>query len=71
MIVAEGEAREMVEARLAEHRITHQDLDAAIAALIDKGSYDQLQLQRLKRQKLKLKDEILRLESLLRPDIIA
>ncbi|MDF1721280.1 MAG: DUF465 domain-containing protein [Minwuia sp.] len=71
MVVAEGEARVHVEARLAECRITHQDLDAAISALTEKGTHDQLQLQRLKRQKLKLKDEILRLEGLLRPDIIA
>lgn len=71
MIVEEGAARETVEKKLAEQRIAHQDLDAAIAALADKGAYDDLQMQRLKRQKLKVKDEILRLEGLLMPDIIA
>lgn len=71
MTVAEGETRTYIEKRLAEQRIAHQDLDAAIAALVEKGAFDDLQMQRLKRQKLKVKDEILRLEGLLMPDIIA
>lgn len=71
MIVAEGEARAKIEKQLAEQRIAHQDLDTAIAALAEKGAFDDLQMQRLKRRKLKVKDEILRLEGLLMPDIIA
>ena len=71
MILEDGEARQLAVKQLAEQRIAHQDLDAAIAALIEKGAFDDLQLQRLKRQKLKVKDEILRLEGLLMPDIIA
>ena len=71
MIVAEGEARANIEKQLAEQRIAHHDLDAAIGALVEKGAFDDLQMQRLKRQKLKVKDEILRLEGLLMPDIIA
>ena len=71
MIVEDGTARETVEKKLAEQKIVHQDLDAAIAALVEKGAYDDLQMQRLKRQKLRVKDEILRLEGLLMPDIIA
>jgi hypothetical protein len=57
--------------RLALIRSEHGDLDAAIAALIDQGVPDQLQLARLKKRKLRLKDEIMMLESQLVPDIIA
>ncbi|MEN3931188.1 DUF465 domain-containing protein [Microvirga sp. W0021] len=49
----------------------HNDLDVAIAALIDKTDSDQLQLQRLKKRKLALKDRIKKLENMLTPDIIA
>jgi hypothetical protein len=56
--------------RLHELRSEHRDLDTVIARLeADKG--DQLQIQRLKKRKLKLKDEIMWLESRLLPDIIA
>jgi hypothetical protein len=57
--------------RLALIRSEHRDLDAAIAALIDQGVPDQLQLARLKKRKLRLKDEIMMLENQLVPDIIA
>lgn len=57
--------------RLAFIRSEHGDLDAAIGALIDQGVPDQLQLARLKKRKLRLKDEIMMLESQLVPDIIA
>ncbi|WP_424134166.1 YdcH family protein [Roseomonas chloroacetimidivorans] len=56
--------------RLHELRSEHRDLDTVIARLED-GLHDQLQLQRLKKRKLKLKDEITWLESRLVPDIIA
>jgi hypothetical protein len=49
----------------------HRDLDAAIAALIEVRPFDQLQIQRLKKRKLHVKDEIQRLNSGLLPDIIA
>ena len=49
----------------------HRDLDGAIAALVEKGVHDQLQLQRMKKRKLSLRDLIGRLETLLVPDIIA
>ena len=49
----------------------HRDLDAAITALSDGGSFDQIQVQRLKKRKLMLKDLISRIESQLLPDIIA
>lgn len=56
--------------RLARLRQEHRDLDTAIDAL-EADATDQLQLRRLKRQKLRLKDEIQRLEDVLFPDIIA
>ncbi|MFC7735877.1 YdcH family protein [Roseomonas sp. GCM10028921] len=56
--------------RLHELRSEHRDLDTVIARIED-SRYDQLQLQRLKKRKLKLKDEIAWLESRLVPDIIA
>ncbi len=57
--------------RLEVLRREHRDLDEAIRALQDKGTADALTLQRLKRQKLRLKDEISSLEIRLTPDIIA
>jgi len=52
-------------------RQEHRDLDVAIAALAQSGSTDQLQLARLKKRKLALRDEIAMLEDSLIPDIIA
>lgn len=52
-------------------RKEHRDLDRAIAALIVEGSVDQLPMARLKKRKLRLKDEIAQLEDALIPDIIA
>lgn len=57
--------------RLEYVRSEHRDLDDAIAALMAQGLPDQLQLARLKKRKLRLKDEILMLENQLVPDIIA
>ncbi len=62
---------EELEAQLIEVRTQHSDLDAAIAALLEGGSFDPLRIQRLKKQKLALKDQIARLESALLPNIIA
>ena len=56
---------------LASLRTEHRDLDAAIDALTGAGSSDQLQIARLKKRKLKLKDQISMLEDYLIPDIIA
>ena len=58
-------------AQLAELRLEHRDLDMAIDAIQAAGSADTLQLQRLKKRKLALKDRISQLEDRLRPDIIA
>jgi hypothetical protein len=49
----------------------HRDLDVAIQSLEATGTSDQLQLRRLKKMKLDLKDRIQRIENLLIPDIIA
>ncbi|HEY8163487.1 MAG: YdcH family protein [Methylocystis sp.] len=52
-------------------RLEHHDLEAAIDALIAVGPPDQLQIQRLKKRKLALRDRITFLEDQLTPDIIA
>ena len=57
--------------RLAALRIEHRDLDAAIAALSASDGQDQLQIARLKKRKLRLKDQIAIIEDYLTPDIIA
>lgn len=49
----------------------HRDLDSAIDALIRSGTFDQLQIRRLKKRKLALRDEIRLIEDQLLPDIIA
>jgi hypothetical protein len=58
-------------ARLVRLRLEHRDLDSAIEALRATPGPDQLQLARLKKRKLRLKDEIKLLEDQLIPDIIA
>lgn len=57
--------------RLELLRVEHRDLDAAIVALSDQSVADQLQIARLKKRKLRLRDEIAMLEDMLVPDIIA
>ena len=57
--------------RLAELRLEHRDLDAAIERLSTDLRMDELQLRRLKKRKLLIKDSITRLESLLIPDLDA
>lgn len=62
---------ESLKAKLLEVEQEHRDLDQAIRALSDGTSFDQLQVQRLKKRKLQLRDQIRWLESQLVPDIIA
>jgi hypothetical protein len=57
--------------QLEQLKIEHRDLDDAIEAMRARGSIDQLQIARLKKKKLVLKDQIMRLEDQLVPDIIA
>lgn len=62
---------EEIAQRLELLRIEHRDLDSAIIALGEAAVADQLQLARLKKRKLKLRDEIAWCEDQLLPDIIA
>lgn len=62
---------EVLRRRLKELEVEHRDLDDIIARLTEKAPYDQLQLQRLKKRKLALKDHISLIEDQLYPDIIA
>ncbi|HEX5319202.1 MAG TPA: DUF465 domain-containing protein [Stellaceae bacterium] len=62
---------ETLKAKLATLRSEHRDLDDVIARIGELAPFDQLQLQRLKKRKLALKDQILKIESELLPDIIA
>ena len=68
--MSEAELAEVM-AEIEALRQEHRDLDAAIAALQDVGAPDQLQIQRLKKRKLILRDRITRLEDMVTPDIIA
>lgn len=65
------DSTEVLRVRLAVLKREHRDLDEAIDALQQRGSADQLAIRRLKKQKLKLKDQIARIEDILTPDIIA
>ncbi|KAB2847663.1 MAG: DUF465 domain-containing protein [Hyphomicrobiaceae bacterium] len=56
---------------LVQLREQHRSIDAEIAALGDAAAADQLNIQRLKRRKLRLKDQIAAVEDQLLPDIIA
>jgi hypothetical protein len=63
--------RAVLSGQLERLREEHRDLDAAIDALRDAGQADQLQLQRLKKRKLLLRDKLSQVEDALTPDIIA
>ena len=62
---------EALKAKLAAPKTEHRDLDEVIARLAERVPIDQLELQRLKKRKLMLKDQIAKIESELLPDIIA
>jgi hypothetical protein len=62
---------EALRAKLAALRSEHRDLDDIIAHLVERAPFDQLELQRMKKRKLLLKDQISKIESELLPDIIA
>jgi len=57
--------------KIQQLRVQNRDLDDAVTALMDAGSTNMLQIKRLKKQKLMLKDKISMLEDELLPDIIA
>jgi len=62
---------EVIRKKLSELRIEHRDLDDVIAHLAENPFVDQVQMRRLKKRKLQLKDQIARLESMLIPDLNA
>ena len=62
---------ETLQQQLSDLQLAHRDLDDVINHLIETHPFDQLQIQRLKKRKLGLKDQISKLESRLLPDIIA
>jgi hypothetical protein len=68
---ANGADREQLEVELARLRQEHRDLDVAIEALQRSAMHDQLQLARLKKRKLALRDRIGQISDSLTPDIIA
>jgi hypothetical protein len=63
--------RDELRRELENLKLEHRDLDDVIAQLSEAAQFNQLQLQRLKKRKLGLKDQIARIESKLLPDIIA
>jgi len=62
---------ETLRAKLAALKTEHRDLDEVIARVAEHAPFDQLRLQRLKKRKLLLKDQISKIESEMLPDIIA
>jgi hypothetical protein len=69
--VDETTDRETLERQLEELKSAHRDLDDVIARITEEAPFDQLQIQRLKKRKLQLKDQMAKVESLVLPDIIA
>ena len=67
MMMDESEIVEKIQQLIMQHR----DLDMAIEALVESGKSDVIQIQRLKKQKLFLRDRIALMENDLLPDIIA
>lgn len=71
MVAMAKEKFEALRAKLDDLESEHRDLDAVIDRLLDEGASDQLQLQRLKKRKLKLRDQIQNIEGQLAPNLIA
>lgn len=67
----ESADRETLERQLEELKSSHRDLDDVIARITEEAPFDQLQIKRLKKRKLQIKDQMTKIESLLLPDIIA
>ncbi|NCF48887.1 MAG: DUF465 domain-containing protein [Bacteroidetes bacterium] len=71
MTTTESEEQQKLQAQLYELESEHRDLDDVIEHLSEDKPFDQIKLQRLKKRKLALKDEITMLRSRSLPDIIA
>ena len=71
MVAATVESAEEIKRRIGELNLEHRDLDRAIEALEQNPLHDELQLKRLKKRKLMLKDMITQLESARIPDLNA
>lgn len=67
----DDDRQDQLRLQLEELKSEHRDLDDVIARLMETSPFDQLQLVRLKKRKLLLKDEITKVQSRLLPDIIA
>jgi len=65
------EELETLKKKLSDLMAEHRQLDEEITGLVEDRPFDQLEIQRLKKRKLTLKDEIIQLENQLLPDIIA
>ncbi len=65
------ETTETLKRKLLELKTEHRDLDDVISRIAEQAPFDQIQIQRLKKRKLALKDQIAKLENELLPDIIA
>ena len=63
--------QELLREKLDELRLEHRDLDDVIHRMYMTGGMEQMQLQRLKKRKLKLKEQIVKIENQLIPDILA
>ena len=68
---ATPEEQEAIKRKLDELRVEHRDLDDVISRVNEEAPFDQLRMQRLKKRKLALRDQMNHLESQLVPDIIA
>ena len=66
-----SEEQNKIKAKINELRKLHSELDIEISKIVKVIPLDQVMLQRIKKKKLKLKDEISKLSSLVLPDIIA
>ena len=66
-----AESQAAIRRKLEELRVEHRDLDDLIARVNEEAPFDQLRMQRFKKRKLALRDQINRLQSELLPDIIA
>lgn len=62
---------EAIQRRIEELQLEHRDLDMAIRVLADTPGHDELQLRRMKKRKLLLKDQVAHLEAQLSPDVPA